>query len=65
MPAAAVLHASPAWLVLVSPSPPVEGAPRPEQHPPRTSTAPPQVATADMVFDVLKAAWGKFEAAER
>ncbi|PSC74042.1 Auxilin-related 2 [Micractinium conductrix] len=24
-----------------------------------------QVATADMVFDVLKAAWGKFEAAER
>lgn len=24
-----------------------------------------QVATADMVFDVLKAAWGKFEASGR
>ena len=47
----------------------------PRTHPPTHALSPPQVkqkggtleqvATADMVFDVLKAAWNKFEAAGR
>ena len=47
----------------------------PPTHPPTHALSPPQVkqkggtleqvATADMVFDVLKAAWNKFEAAGR